>query len=111
MKPIIRFGILVTILKARYGVTSDDTVDESQTYSEATYATLFLYQNGTDLGMDFIGLRIKFADPNNADACLDANSYVFEMLVWNDPQEKFEIIMISFLKANYNDFLLKSKCA
>ncbi len=34
---------------------------------------------------DFIGLRIKFADPENAEPCLDASQYMFEMLVWDDP--------------------------
>ena len=91
----------LTYNKARYGVTDDGSTDTSQTYNEATYATLFLYQNGTDLGMDFIGLRIKFADPNNADACLDANSYVFEMLVWNDPQLRFRILSSFIFKSFY----------
>lgn len=61
------------------------TVGYETSYEEAGVPHLLLYQNGTDLQMDFIGLRIKFADPDNSDYCLDANAYVFDMLVWDDP--------------------------
>ena len=81
------YSSLSTSGNARYGYGVEDTgAGGGEVYAEATYATLFLYQNGTDLQMDFIGLRIKFADPDNAEPCLDANAYVFEMLVWDDPQ-------------------------
>ena len=72
--------------------TSLDNSAGSSEYAQGAAAHIMLYQNGTDLQTDFIGLRIKFADPSNSEPCLDSNAYMFEMLVWDDPQLAADLI-------------------
>ena len=67
-------------------------VIEADEYSSGERPHIMLYQNGTDLNTDFIGLRIKFVDPEASEPCLDANSYMFEMLVWDDPDLAQDLI-------------------
>ena len=67
-------------------------VIEADEYSSGERPHIMLYQNGTDLQTDFIGLRIKFADPSNSEPCLDSNAYMFEMLVWDDPDLAQDLI-------------------
>ena len=71
--------------------TSLDNIEASP-YSEGVRPHIMLYQNGTDVGTEFIGLRIKFVDPNNAEPCLDSNSYMFEMLVWDDDELAAQLV-------------------
>ncbi|CBY35818.1 unnamed protein product [Oikopleura dioica] len=73
-------------------VNSDLNTEANATnpYGE-NVANLLLYQNGTDLGTDFIGLRIKFPQADQM-TCLDANSYVFNLYEWNNPIEASSLL-------------------
>ena len=91
-EPLTVIGYQTCVNTEYTSLETSTAMEPVSEYASGAAAHIMLYQNGTDLQTDFIGLRIKFADPNNSEPCLDSNAYMFEMLVWDDPELAVNLI-------------------